>query len=785
MLRPERMSRVSVAGAKPVMDDAVEALHEHGRLHLSDYGGDWAGFDPGSPVAGADEASEKLVTVRSLESILDVDADDAGPTRIVTDEALEEELESVRTEVNELDDRRDAIEEDLREVEDRLSAVEPFAELGIDLDLLSGYDSLQVAVGRGNRSAVVETLETDEAVGEFGVLPEDDDADVLAVFARPTGDADAGVLSDALVGVRFEELSVPAVDDLVDAVDDEEFGDTPGAVTPESYVEALEHRREELQTRLDAVETELEELKLEAAGFLLAAEERLTIDVQKREAPLSFATTDHSFVAEGWVPAEEYEDLAAAVRSATDERVEVEELERVDHEEYARRHAHEEEDHDEEPAGEGPTPDATGGEEAVAADGSGDDDAARADGGTARADGGTAVDASGAVTMGGEPPVELDNGPASNPFELLVEAVELPRYDEFDPTMLLFLTFPAFFGYMIGDAGYGLLYGAIGYALYTRTESPSFQALGGIAMWAGGFTALFGVLYGEFFGLHFLGELYGGAVIHKGLMPYYADYATAWFLVTVLAGVVHLTMGYALAFVQDAETHGLGEAVMEDGSWLLMLFGLWGWVFSKHLAGSKPGFLVGPGSTFDGAPFPLAFTGFPVEVGYVGLAMFVVGLVMILKADLVEGIEALFLQVFVNGLSYTRMAAVLLAKAGMAFVVNLLVFGAYQDPDGVFHFLFFSETTAQYARTHAGYDLLFPGMVAGQSLGDPVGLVLGWFGGILVLVAGHLAVLGLGVTSAGLQAVRLEYVEFFSKFYEGGGKEYEPFGYDRQFTTED
>jgi len=46
-------------------------------------------------------------------------------------------------------------------------------------------------------------------------------------------------------------------------------------------------------------------------------------------------------------------------------------------------------------------------------------------------------------------------------------------------------------------------------------------------------------------------------------------------------------------------------------------------------------------------------------------------------------------------------------------------------------------------------------------------------------------VLVLGITSAGLQAVRLEYVEFFGKFYEGGGESYDPFGYVRQYTTED
>src|SRR6056297_1635802 len=142
MLRPERMSKVSVTGSRAVMDDVIETVHELNLVHLSDYDGSWDGFEPGDPVEGADEASEKLVTVRSIESILDVDEEDAGPNRIVTDEALEDELESVRTEVNELDDRRSELENELRDVEERLGSVKPFADLGIDLDLLSGYDTL-------------------------------------------------------------------------------------------------------------------------------------------------------------------------------------------------------------------------------------------------------------------------------------------------------------------------------------------------------------------------------------------------------------------------------------------------------------------------------------------------------------------------------------------------------------------------------------------------------------------------------------------------------------------
>ena len=746
MLRPERMSKVSVTGSKGVMDDVVEAVHDCNLLHVTEYDGSWDGFEPGNPIDGAEDASEKLVTVRSIESILDVDDEDAGPTRIVTDDALDEELEEIRERVNELEDRRDEIRTELGSVEERIEAAEPFATLGIDLDLLSGYGTLDVVVGEGKLEAVERAVVDADGLDAVELFSE---GGVVAVFAKPAETADEDALTDALVGVDFTALEVP---------------DAEGS--PEEYVADLEHRKQQLESKRRTVEDELDEVKLDAAGFLLAAEEKLSIDVQKREAPLSFATTDNAFVAEGWIPTEEYTDFAAAITDAVGDHAEVEELERASFD----RHGEEAVREDVPTSDEGP----------AAADGGSDE---------VRADGGNVV------MRDDSPPVIPDNPGVVKPFEVLTGAVSRPKYDEFDPTVVLFLTFPAFFGFMIGDLGYGALYTLIGYGLYSRFESDAFKSMGGITIFAGLFTMLFGILYGEIFGLHLISTyVWEGALgmahppMEKGLSPAGQSYALTWLVVSILVGILHLNVGYIFDLVENLEHHDAKHAIYESGSWLLMLNGLWVAILSPEVISATPDFVF---TIFDGsgvapegveaihATYALGFNGFPQVIGFLGLAAFGLGLLLLIVGEPVEAIE--FLNVLVNALSYTRIAAVLLAKAGMAFTVNLLFFGVYVTGEGseaAFHFgLGHMPHVGDMAHGHEVTEIMFGGLVHS----GPAMLIVG----LLVLVLGHALVLALGVTSAGLQAVRLEYVDFFGKFYEGGGNEYEPFGYERTYTTED
>ena len=747
MLRPEQMSRVSVTGSKRVIDDVIEAAYAHHSLHVTDYDDRYEGFDPGTSLEGAETVNERLVTVRSLESILDVDEDDAEVARSLDDDELEAELDRVRERVNDLNDQRDELQGAIRDRQEEIDRMEPFAELGIDLEYLRGYDSVEVVVGEAKPAAVEAALGDAEAIDAFDVFV---GGDVLAIVAKPAdGDAE-GVVQDALVGVDIALLDVPDAD-----------------ASPEEYVAELEAEQADLRDELAGVEAELDSVKEEAAGFLLRAEEELTIEAEKKEAPLSFATTENAFVAEGWVPTESYPDFEAAVVDAVGDHVEVEELERASFTPDGDHHA--------EPVAE------TGGGAASASQAAGGGDAEDA---TAEPE--AATDGGHAAHGTDDPPVVQDNGSAAGPFELLVQAFGRPKYTEFDPTLLVFLTFPAMFGFMIGDVGYGVLYAAIGFFMYSRFEG-AFRELGSVAMWAGGFTILFGIYFGiDLFGYHAYQLLPGDVhwpVAGKGLSPADLDWGLSFLVVSVVFGIVHLNIGHVLSFVSTLKRHDVKHALYEAGSWLLILNGAWIWIFSQHVPGPKPDFLFESVSllTFG----VVSFSGFPVVVGIAGALAALLGLVLLGIGEPPELAE--FLSPIVNVISYARIMAVLLAKGGMALAVNLLAFGAYIDNggDGSFHFIFNAGTLDKVQNT-ADYELVFAGITTAF---DPasIGLVgvVALVGGVVVALVGHVVVLLLGVTSAGIQAVRLEYVEFFGNFYEGGGRAYLPFGRDRKYTRDD
>ncbi|RQG89054.1 V-type ATP synthase subunit I [Natrarchaeobius halalkaliphilus] len=765
------MSKVSMAGSRGVMPTVIETIHELNLIHLSDYDGSWEGFDNGNPVEGADDASEKLVTVRALESTLDLSPDDVATGSVGTD--WEKRLEEIRTRVNERDDQRSEIREQRRVIDEKIDRVEPFAELGIDLDLLSGYDSVDVLVGEGPTSAVEAALEDADEIRAFELLT---GGDVVAIVAAPDDDEPTdGLIDDALVGVEFTRHPVPETEQ-----------------SPDEYVRDLTEEKRELEDELERVESDLEEIKFEDGGFLLRVEEELTIEVQRAEAPLQFATTDRAFVAEGWIPETEYDRLVDALTEAVGDSVEIEELEVAEFDD----HDHGAEVH----TGSGGDGDGNGGD----ATGEAEAESTQPAAGKAATDGGTTAKSaghgSGAVTMDDDPPVILENLTPAKPFELLVKMVGQPKYSELDPTLLVFLTYPFAFGFMIGDIGYGILYMLMGYGCWKVFDSDTGKALGTIGIWAGAFTIIFGYLYDDFFGIHMadvgLGFLPFAGTLSKGLQI--TDWALLWIVLSLAFGIIHLNIGLVMGFANELK-HGLKAAVYERLSWLLAMNGAFLWIFSHRDAGAfdhglgidlaasgmKPEFIAGTESIlYQTEHFALGFAGLPEIVGILGIAMFLVGSVMVGVGEGIAGVFEIPAWAFGHVLSYLRMVAVLLAKGGMAFAVNLLVFGAYETSEGYTYF--------NYPGLHitdiSGYgaEELTPGFVGLVHAGDGILLsAIAIIGAIVVFVLGHILVLLLGITAAGIQMLRLEYVEFFQKFYEGGGEEYDPFGEERTVQPAD
>jgi len=699
MLRPKQMSRVSITGTKDVMEEFVSIIHGLNAIHLIEYDGSWDGFKRGDPGDMAEEVSEKLVTVRSIESILKIGVE-YFDSKYKFDGKGEEKLEVLRERVNGLEDRRNFIRDRVRRISELLEEAESFADIGVDLDLLSGYGNFAVVVGTGDvekiRDALSESpVEIFSGEKSLAIISEKSDENIL----------------NGLEGIGFEQVEIPENEKDIS-----------------KYILELNGEKQKLTEELSDIQMSMGSMGNEAKKFLLASEEMLSIEVQKTEAPLSFATTENAFIAEGWIPTKILDELNKRLQKTIGDHMLVEEIERADY---------------------------------------GDDGFVE--------DGGEIETGDIDIKMGiSAPPVVQDNPTIVQPFEVLVQTIGRPKYSELDPTLIIFLTFPAFFGFMIGDLGYGICYAIIGYLLMKKSDSIGIKSLGGVAIWAGLFTMFFGIFYGEIFGLHVLGEVVwnGHPPIEKGLSPKTAHFALLWLVVAMLLGLLHVTIGHIFDFVNKMK-RSLMDAVLESGSWIILMGGVWVWVFSKHARSAKPDLL------FEQlAGEPLAFTGFSSEVGVLALGIAAIGLILMIIGEIKhQGALGAIIgileapNVLVNILSYARIPAVLLAKAGMAFVVNLLVFGAYIAEDGASHFM---HSTA-IAAVHG--EIIFPGLIHPASFG-----FFGLIGGGIILILGHAIVLALGVTSAGLQSVRLEYVEFFQKFYAGGGVMYTPFGKDKRHT---
>ncbi|MBW6454759.1 MAG: hypothetical protein K0A98_02650 [Trueperaceae bacterium] len=335
-------------------------------------------------------------------------------------------------------------------------------------------------------------------------------------------------------------------------------------------------------------------------------------------------------------------------------------------------------------------------------------------------------------------PVRLENAAWARPFQMLLSLFAPPKYGNFDPTWTLALFFPLFFGVIVGDIAFGLIFALVGFLLRRRGAQGKALSLGPLNMviaadalkpissmvyWAAGWTIVWGYVYGEFFGT-FL-EYWP-----RGRPIFYTTFGD------------HHPPGYGLIEITLFRVEDFTPVIL-----LALAFGtiqiLGGWVI-RVIYGIKHNDMqhVYEGiGMFAGVASLVIFTAAfltdnlnPVLNGVVGI-----GVVVFLVCMVLARMPLMLIEIVSNGgniLSYLRIFAVGLAAALVAKLATQLGF-ALADTLPV------------------------------------VGPVLG----ILVALFVHLLALVLKIIGYTLQPLRLQYVEFYTKFgfYEASGRPYQPF----------
>ena len=323
------------------------------------------------------------------------------------------------------------------------------------------------------------------------------------------------------------------------------------------------------------------------------------------------------------------------------------------------------------------------------------------------------------------PPTKLRHPAILKPVEMFLEMYGLPSYNEIDPTPLMALTYMVFFGFMFGDLGQGALL-FLGGALLYKLKG---MRLAGIISCCGVCSMIFGLLFGSVFGFE---DVFEPLWLHPQEamtnLPFIGRLNTV-FVVAIAIGMGVILLCMILNIVNGIR-QGNRERIFLD---------------TNGLAG-----LVFYGSAV--ACILLFMTGHTLPAALVLVIMFGIPLLLLFlkepimnrlekKPKLIEGGVGMFitqgffemfemlLSYFSNTLSFVRIGAFAVSHAAMMSVVMMLA-----------------------------------GAESGGALSWPV------------VILGNLFICGMEGLIVGIQVLRLEYYELFSRFYTGGGRAFKPYG---------
>lgn len=323
-------------------------------------------------------------------------------------------------------------------------------------------------------------------------------------------------------------------------------------------------------------------------------------------------------------------------------------------------------------------------------------------------------------------PVALKNNEFVEPFESVTELYGIPKYKEFDPTPLFAPFYFIFFGMCLSDAGYGLIITALSYwALKKYKFEGMVKKFFGLFFLGGLSTFIMGAVMGSWMGdtLNYLPEnmlFIRAFLIDKISLLDPIKNPMPLLLISLSLGVIQIYTGFIIKFISNIKEGKIKTGLMDQGSWLLLISGLLLYIIAN---------------TIDSLA---AYESITIYIIWAGLLSVVItqgrsNKNIILKAA--GGILSLYnlIGYFSDILSYSRLFALGLSTAVLAVVVNTFV-------------------------------MLFKDIPI-------IGIVVA----ALIFIIGHLFNMLIAGMGAFIHSTRLQYVEFFTKFYEGGGTPFKPF----------
>lgn len=341
-----------------------------------------------------------------------------------------------------------------------------------------------------------------------------------------------------------------------------------------------------------------------------------------------------------------------------------------------------------------------------------------------------------------EAPVLLKNNAFSNSVEGVLSSYGLPKKGEVDPTFFMSIFYVALFGMMLSDAAYGAIIAAVcGFALlkFPRMDEGLRKSIK-LFFWCGLSTIFWGIMFGSYFGdvVNVISRNYfGHEVTIKPLWFAPLDDPMRLLIYSLLFGIIHMFIGLGLKGYMMLKDRDIVGFVSDVLAWYLLLVGLI--------------LILLPTSIFESIS-NMTFS-FPPFMQPLSIGMAAVGAVIILVMSgrrkkkkigirLAIGLYDLYgiTSWLSDLLSYSRLLALGLATGVIAQVINQMgsMFGT-----GVFGTIVF----------------------------------------IVVFLVGTVLNLAINLLGAYVHSNRLEFVEFFNKFYDGGGKPFEPFRVITKYVT--